>query len=109
MANDGVVGLVVYDARMCAYLNGSNSEHLEQPARISSIYQCFKSAGIVVRLLALAKPSNGNNCLQWARFSIGRSIVLYVFSSEVAFSSHLLPHQFGMAIKDRCEGVVDGI
>ncbi|CAK9276467.1 unnamed protein product [Sphagnum jensenii] len=49
MANDGVAGLVLYDARMCAHQNGSNSEHLEQPARISSIYQCFKSAGIVAR------------------------------------------------------------
>ncbi|CAK9231555.1 unnamed protein product [Sphagnum troendelagicum] len=48
MANDGVVGLV-YDARMCAHQNESNSEHPEQPERISSIYQCLKSAGIVAR------------------------------------------------------------
>jgi hypothetical protein len=50
MANDGVVGLV-YDARMCAHQNESNSEHPEQPERISSIYQCLKSAGIVARFL----------------------------------------------------------
>jgi hypothetical protein len=59
------------------------------------------------RLLALAKPLNGIKCLQWARSSIGWSIKLYVFNFEMP--SFLICHLINLAIKDKCEGVVDGI
>ncbi len=64
MANDGVVGLV-YDARMCAHQNESNSEHPERPERISSIYQCLKSAGIVARFLLPPPISMAQNSIHY--------------------------------------------
>jgi hypothetical protein len=42
------VGLV-YDERMCAHKNVSDASHPERPARIASIYDRLKAAGIVER------------------------------------------------------------
>jgi hypothetical protein len=35
----------------CVHRNKSNSEHAEQPVRITSIYQFLKSSGIITRFL----------------------------------------------------------
>jgi hypothetical protein len=53
------------------------------------------------RFLALAKPLGGNR-LQWVK-----SFTSWLcFQFQNAFSFHLLPHQFGVVIKDGCQALV---